>query len=469
MRSPILNFLKNLFNEFSIAIQGKEKNFTEGNIRRAIFMLSVPMILEMIMESLFAVVDVYFVSKVSVDAVAVVGLTESVLTLIYAIGMGLSLGATAMISRRIGEQNPKAASHAAGQIISLTFLICLSIGLFGFLYAKEILLLMGADEALAVSGLSYIQWMLGGNVTILFLFLINAIFRGAGDASLAMRVLWISNGINLILDPCLILGLGPFPVLGLEGAAIATNVGRGIGVLIQIYALSSNRSVINIKLKDFILESKLVIRLLKLSTGGMIQFMIGSASWVFMVRIISAFGSDAVAGYTIAFRIIIFTILPSWGVANAAATLVGQNLGAQKPDEAEKAVWLASFYNMVFLGLVSVLFFLRANDFVSIFTTEPAVVEQATLSLKIICCGYVFFAYGMVISQSFNGAGDTYTPTLINFFCYWMVQIPLAWFSAVYFGFGVAGVYFAIAFSLSLLAVISILLFKKGNWKKVMV
>ncbi|UZR93971.1 MATE family efflux transporter [Chondrinema litorale] len=469
MRFFTLNYLKKLFNEFLIAIQGKEKNFTDGNIKRAIFMLSVPMILEMLMESLFAVVDVFFVSKVSVDAVAVVGLTESILTLIYAIGMGLSLGATAMISRRIGEKDTKAASHAAGQIVSLTMFICLTIGLFGLIYAKEILLLMGAEEALAESGLIYIQWMLGGNITILFLFLINAIFRGAGDASLAMRVLWVSNGINLILDPCLILGLGPFPQLGLEGAAIATNVGRGIGVLIQVYALTSNRSVIKIKLKDFILEKKLILRLIKLSTGGTIQFMIGSASWVFMVRIISTFGSDAVAGYTIAFRIIMFTILPSWGVANAAATLVGQNLGAKKPEMAEKAVWLASFYNMIFLGLISALFFIRANDFVGIFTSEPQVVSQATLSLKIICCGYIFFAYGMVISQSFNGAGDTFTPTLINFICYWLVQIPLAWFSSVYFGFGVAGVYFAIAFSLSLLAIISIILFRQGRWKKVMV
>jgi len=430
-------------------------------------MLSVPMILEMVMESLFAVVDVFFVSKVSVDAVAVVGLTESVLTILYAVAMGLSLGATAMISRRIGERNTQAAAKAAAQILTLTMLISILVGVSGILYSEEILMLMGATPELASKGKIYTQWMLGGNITVMLLFIINAIFRGAGDASLAMRVLWISNGINLILDPCLIMGWWIFPELGLAGAAIATNIGRAIGVLFQVYALLSSRSVINLRLHDFLLEKAVITRLIKLSTGGTVQFLIGSASWVFMVRIISEFGSDVVAGYTIAFRIIIFTILPSWGVANAAATLVGQNLGANNPDKAEKAVWLASFYNMLFLAAISLIFFTNAEYFVHIFTTVPVVVKEATQSLKIICSGYIFFAYGMVISQSFNGAGDTLTPTLINFICYWIVQIPLAWITAVFFGFEGTGVYFSIAFSLSLLAIISIILFKRGKWKAV--
>jgi len=464
-----LSKVRVLFTDFLIAVQGKEKNFTDGSIKRAIFMLSVPMILEMVMESLFAVVDVFFVSKVSVDAVAVVGLTESILTLLYAVAMGLSMGATAMIARRIGERNPEGAANAAGQILTLTFFVSVLIGIAGLLYAEEILMLMGASAELANSGKIYTQWMIGGNITIMLLFIINAIFRGAGDASLAMRVLWISNGINIVLDPCLIMGWGFFPELGLEGAAIATNIGRGIGVLFQVYALFSSRSIINLKLSDFTLQRDVVAILLKLSSSATLQFMIGSASWVFMLRIISEFGSNAVAGYTIAFRIIIFTILPSWGVANAAATLVGQNLGANKPDQAEKAVWLASFYNMLFLAVISLIFFIRAEDFVNIFTSVPEVVKEATLSLKIICCGYIFFAYGMVISQSFNGAGDTYTPTLINFICYWLIQIPLAWFAAVNFGFGASGVYFSIAFSLSILAIISIILFKRGKWKKVQV
>ena len=462
-----LNILKNLFSDFLIAVQGKEKDFTSGSIKRAIFMLSVPMILEMVMESLFAVVDVFFVSKVSVDAVAVVGLTESVFTLLYAVAMGLSMGATAMISRRIGERNAEGAGKAAGQILMLTVSLSAVIALTGLFYSEEILILMGATPELAAKGKSYTQWMLGGNITVMLLFIINAIFRGAGDASLAMRVLWISNGINLILDPCLIMGWGFFPELGLEGAAIATNIGRGTGVLFQIYALLSSRSVINLALRDFLFEKNIIVRLIKLSSGGTFQFLIGSASWVFMVRIISEFGSDAVAGYTIAFRIIIFTILPSWGVANAAATLVGQNLGANNPDKAEEAVWIAAFYNMLFLTAISLLFFIKAEDFVNIFTTVPNVVQEATLSLKIICCGYIFFAYGMVVSQSFNGAGDTLTPTLINFICYWLIQIPLAWITAVNFGFEGSGVYFSIAFSLSILAIISVVLFKRGKWKTV--
>ncbi len=311
--------------------------------------------------------------------------------------------------------------------------------------------------------------MFGGNFTILFLFLINAIFRGAGDASLAMRTLIISNGLNLILDPCLIMGLGPFPAMGLEGAAIATNIGRGCGVLFQFYFLLSRRAVVKIGWENIKVKWEIIKKIISISLGGIGQFIIGSASWIFLVRIISMFGSEAVAGYTISFRIIVFTILPSWGVANAAATLVGQNLGAKMPDRAEKSVWLSAFYNMLFLLLVSVVFFTWANEFVLIFSQDPEVVKHGVASLKIICLGYVFFAYGMVISQSFNGAGDTSTPTIINFICYWIIQIPLAYFLAVNFNLGSSGVYIAIAASLSILAVICILVFKRGKWKTVAV
>lgn len=449
------------------AIQGKEKNFTSGSINRALLILSIPMILEMVMESLFAVVDVFFVSRIGTDAIATVGLTETVVTIVYALAIGISMGATAMVSRRIGEKKPEAAAVAAVQAIVLSAGVSLVISLMGIFYAADILRLMGGDEALVASGATYTRIILGTNIVITFLFLLNGIFRGAGDAFLAMRVLWLANICNIILDPLLILGIGPFPELGLKGAAIATSIGRGIGVSYQLYLLFSGASIIQLARKHFILTWKIIKRLAKVSLNGAWQFMISSLSWMVMMRITADFGSEAVAGYTIAIRLIIFTILPSWGLSNAAATLVGQNLGAGEPERAEKSVWRAGYYNTLFLLGVSVLFFSFAPQLLSLFTEERAVLEAGVLSLRIICVGYVFFSYGMVISQSFNGAGDTFTPMLVNIICFWFLQIPLALLMAKTLGMGLAGVCWAIVLSETVLAAIFIVLFRRGRWKTV--
>lgn len=452
---------------FVQAVKGTEKDFTTGSINRAIFMLSVPMVLEMIMESLFAVVDIFYVGKIGVNAVATIGLTESVLMLVYSIAIGLSMAATATVARRIGEKQNKDAGTAAFQAILISVSLSLVISVLGVVFAKDILRAMGGGEQLVNDGYRYTQILFGGNVTIMLLFLINAIFRGAGDASLAMRSLWIANGLNIVLDPLFIFGLGPIPAFGLEGAAIATTIGRGTGVAFQLYALFKGSHIIKLTWENFVIKWDIITRLIKISLGGMGQYIIGSASWIFLVKIISFFGSEAIAGYTISFRIIIFTILPSWGMANAAATLVGQNLGAKKPDRAEKSVWRSAFYNMVFLAFVAIIFFIWAKESVSIFNDNPEVVHYGVMGLRIICMGYIFFAYGMVIGQSFNGAGDTKTPTIINFFAYWILQIPLSYFLAVNLDFGAEGVYAAIAISSTVLAAASILLFKRGKWKMV--
>lgn len=449
------------------AVSGTEKEFTSGSIQYALFMLAVPMVLEMVMESLFAVVDIYFVGKVSVDALATVALTESVLFLVYAIAVGLSMATTAMVARRVGEKEPEKASRAAIQAIYLGVGLAALISIAGIFFPRDVLRLMGGSESLIEEGYMYTAFMLGGNITIMLLFLINAIFRGAGDASLAMRSLWLANGLNLVLDPCLIFGLGPFPELGVTGAAVATNIGRGTGVLFQLFILFGGSSLIKVGWEHARVNLNVIGRLFWISLGGMGQFLIGSASWTFMVRIISDFGSEVLAGYTIAFRIIVFTILPSWGLANAASTLVGQNLGAGKPDRAEASVWKAAYFNMLFLGLISAVFFNAAEYFVGIFTEDPEVIQVGVKSLKIICLGYVFFAYGMVVSQAFNGAGDTLTPTVINFFSYWILQIPLAYGLANYTPLAETGVFISMTVSLSVLALISVYVFKRGRWKNV--
>ncbi|MEZ4826557.1 MAG: MATE family efflux transporter [Bacteroidia bacterium] len=451
----------------AMAINGEEKEFTSGSIRRALFLLSVPMILEMVMESLFAVVDIYFVGKVSTNALATVALTESILFLIYAIAVGLSMATTAMISRRIGEKNYGEASKAAAQALFIGVGFAAIISISGLFFAKDILRLMGGSPELIAEGAGYAVWMLGGNITIMLIFLNNAIFRGAGDAAIAMRVLWVSNGLNMLLDPCLIFGIGPFPELGVTGAAIATNIGRGTGVVWQLWILFRGNGVIQVLKEHLVANWALMWRLIKISFGGMGQFLIGSASWTFMVRVISIFGSEALAGYTVSFRIIIFTILPSWGLANAASTLVGQNLGAKLPDRAEKSVWYAAFYNMIFLAFISAIFFTYSEFFVGLFSKEPEVLRYGTMSLKIICSGYIFFAYGMVVSQAFNGAGDTRTPTLINFVGYWLIQIPLAYVLSVTLQMGPVGVFIAIAVALVLLAVSSVVIFRRGKWKEI--
>lgn len=449
------------------ALLGKEVDLTSVSIRKAIILLAIPMVLEMIMESLFAVVDVYFVSQVSTDAIATVGLTESVLTLLYACAMGLSMAATAMISRRVGEKNIEAAGNAGGQAIVLGLTLSLIVGISGFFYAGDILRLMGGSAELIESGQGYTRILLATNVVVILLFLLNGIFRGAGNAALAMRSLWLANGINIILDPLFIFGWGPIPAMGVEGAALATVMGRSVGVVYQLYLLLSGKGLIRISRSSFRIESTVMKRLLNVAATGAGQFLISSASWVFLMRIIAELGSDSVAGYTIAIRLLIFTILPAWGLSNAAATLVGQNLGAGQPERAEKSAWMAAHFNMVFLGLVSVVYLLAAVPIVELFTTDPGVVASGVTTLRILSCGYILFAYAMVITNAFNGAGDTRTPTLINLFSFWVLEIPLGYLFAITLDFGLPGVCWAIVISESMMAFIAVYLFRKGKWKGV--
>ncbi len=473
-----IGFSKRFRQLFVIAIKGSEKEFTTGSINRAIFLLSIPMIGEMIMESLFAVFDVLFVSRISITAVATVGLTESVLMIIYSVAVGLSMATTAIVARRVGEKKFRRAGDAAFQSIFLAIIVGIVLGGLGVFYAEDILLLMGGEEELIREGVGFTRIMFGANLVIFLLFLNNAIFRGAGDASIAMRSLIIANSLNIVLDPLLIFGWGVIPSFGIEGAAIATTIGRSIGVLYQVYHLLNRKGVIQIGWGNVVIRFKTVLELIKVSIGGMGQFLIETAAWIFLVRVMALFGSAALAGYTIAFRVIVFTILPSWGMSNAAATLVGQNLGAGLPDRAEKSVWKTAFYNMVFLGIVAVVFFVAAEPIIWLFNQSPGVEsngESAQVkaigvsALRIICCGYIFFAYGMVISQAFNGAGDTKTPLIINFFVFWVVQIPLAYWLAVSLDWQATGVFITIAFAHSLQAVVSILLFRRGKWKSMTV
>ncbi len=460
---------KKFLNYFWIAVTGKETNFTSGSIRKAIFMLSIPMILEMLMESIFALVDIAYVSQVSVNAVATIGLTESVITLIYALAIGLSMAATAVVARRIGEQDVSGARVAAVQAILLGIVIAILLGLFGIFYAKEILSLMGAEPDLIAEGYGYTQFLIGGNITIMLLFLINAIFRGAGDASIAMWTLVLSNGLNIILDPIFIFGWGPVPEYGVMGAAIATNIGRGTAVLFQIGILFFGWGRIKLVLKDIVVNMKVMLNLIKVSLGGIAQFLIGTSSWVFLMRIMSEFGSEVLAGYTIAIRVIMFTLMPSWGMSNAAATMVGQNLGAQKPDRAEKSVWITGKYNAYFMALISLVYFFGAEYIISLFNSTPSVIDSGSLCLQIIAVGYVFYAYGMVVANAFNGAGDTTTPTKINLIAFWVYQLPFAYLAALQFGWEAKGVFIAITSAEVLLAVIAILWFRKGKWKTVQV
>ncbi|MEK6153594.1 MATE family efflux transporter [Flavobacteriaceae bacterium 3-367] len=460
---------KKLIQYFYIAITGKETEFTTGSIRKAIFMLSIPMILEMLMESIFALVDIAYVSQVSVNAVATIGLTESVITLVYAVAIGLSMAATAVVARRIGEKDLKGARESAVQAILLGILVSLIVGVIGFLFAKEILALMGAEPDLIAEGYGYTQLLIGGNVTILLLFLINAIFRGAGDASTAMWTLVLSNGLNIILDPIFIFGWGPVPEFGVMGAAIATNIGRGTAVLFQLAILFFGWSRIKVGVKDVVVRLQVMMNLVKVSLGGIAQFLIGTSSWVFLMRMMSEFGSEVLAGYTIAIRVMLFTLMPSWGMSNAAATLVGQNLGAQQPDRAETSVWKTGRYNAYFMLVVSVVYLLFAKQIITFFNATPAVVANGALCLQIIAAGYIFYAYGMVVTQAFNGAGDTKTPTKINFIAFWLFQLPFAYLASITFNLGAMGVFLAITLAEVLLAVIAIVWFRKGAWKKVQV
>jgi putative MATE family efflux protein len=460
---------KKLIQYFWIAVSGKETEFTSGSIRKAIFMLSIPMILEMLMESIFALVDIAYVSSVSVNAVATIGLTESVITLVYALAIGLSMAATAVVARRIGEKDVQGARIAAVQAISLGVMISIVIGIIGILYAKDILALMGGEPDLIEEGYGYTKFMIGGNITVVLLFLINAIFRGAGNASIAMWALVLSNGLNIILDPMFIFGFGPIPEYGVMGAAIATNIGRGSAVIFQLGILFFGWGKIKLVLQDLVINLKVMVNLIKVSLGGIAQFLIGTSSWIFLMRIMSEFGSEVLAGYTIAIRVMMFTLMPSWGMSNAAATLVGQNLGAKQPDRAEISVWKTGKYNAIFMGIVSLVYLIFAKSIITWFNATPEVVKSGALCLQVIAAGYIFYAYGMVVSQAFNGAGDTRTPTKINLISFWLFQLPLASTAAIVLEWGAVGVFVAITLAEVVLAIIAMVWFKKGNWKQVQV
>ncbi|MCW5900389.1 MAG: MATE family efflux transporter [Flavobacteriales bacterium] len=448
---------------------GEDQDFTRMGVRRAIVLLSIPMVLEMGMESVFALVDAFFVSRLGTDAIATVGLTESVLMIIYSLAWGLGMGVTAVVARRSGEHDPRGASRSAMQGILLATVLGLGIAVPGFLFAGDILRLMGAEAGVLAVGTGYTQVMFASNIVILLLFVNNAVYRGAGDAAMAMRVLAVANGINIVLDPLLIFGIGPFPEMGVTGAAVATTIGRGTAVMYQLWALSRPKGRIILLRSETRLDPAVLWTIVKVSAGGVAQFIIPSLSWVFLVRIVAVFGSAAVAGYTIAVRVIMFSIMPAWGMANAASTLVGQNLGAREPDRAERSAWLIGHYNMFFMVGIALFFWATAPWIVSFFTFDPLVARYGVEALRIICLGYFFYAYGMVLAQAFNGAGDTLTPTWMNIICFWIIEIPLAWFLSRTLGWGVTGVFASIAISESILAVLSAAIFKMGRWKLVKV
>ncbi|MEX0609810.1 MAG: MATE family efflux transporter [Balneolaceae bacterium] len=458
---------RHLWKDIKASLAGSELDFTTGSIGRAILILSIPMVLEMMMESIFAVVDIFFVSKLGADAVAAVGITESILTLVYAIAIGFSMATTAIIARRIGEKDKDSAAKSAVQAILVCLIISLPVSIIGIFYASDLLALMGAEANIVENLSSYTAIMLGSNLVIMFLFVINSIFRGSGDAALSMRVLWIANGINIVLDPLLIFGYGFFPELGIAGAAIATTIGRGVGVVYQFYKLWQGNGRIRILREHLVIQKEILVSMIRVSIGGIGQFLIATASWIILVRIIAEFGSIALAGYTIAVRILIFSILPSWGMSNAAATLVGQNLGAGKPERAEKSTWISAFVNMAFLGTVGIIFLIYAENLVQIFTDDVQIIEIGARCLKIMSYGYVAYAFGMVIIQAFNGAGDTKTPTYINLFCFWLLEIPLAYFLSFSLGWNEDGVFYSIVIAESMLGVIGFILFKRGKWKQV--
>ncbi|MEM9849605.1 MAG: MATE family efflux transporter [Bacteroidota bacterium] len=449
------------------AIKGKEQDYTQGSINRAIFLLSIPMMIEMFGEGLFAIIDAYFLGKVSNAAAATAGIVEVVATLIYSIGIGIGIAATALVARRIGENKPEAASKAAAQTILLSVGVAIILGIVGVVYAEDILRLMKAEEEVIAVGTNYTRILLGTNVVIILLFVLNGVFRGAGDAFMAMISLWVANLINIILDPLFIFGIGPFPEMGATGAAVATSIGRGLGVAFQLYILFDGKRVIRLSLKYFRLIPALLRKIVNVAATGSLQFFISSASWIFLARLVAAFGTDVYAGYFFAIRLVLFAILPAWGMANATATLVGQNLGAKQADRAATSVWRAAFFNMGFLFLVQVFFFFSAESLIRIFTTSPAAIETGTLTLRIICAGYIFFGLGMVLGQAFGGAGDTRTPTIVNFVCFWLIEIPLAYFLSLQLDWGVRGVLWSIAISETVLAIIFVFLFRRGKWKTV--
>lgn len=447
------------------AIWGTQRDFTQGSIGVALFILSVPMIVEMFAESLFAVVDIFFVAHLGAGAVAVVGITESLMYLIYSVAIGLSVGATATVARRIGEKDPDGAAKAATHSIYMGMVVAVALGIIGVLFAADFLRLMGAEESVIAEGVNFTRIMLGGNIVVMFLFLLNAIFRGAGDAAIAMRVLWLANILNIILSPCFIFGLLFFPKLGVEGAAVGTTIGRGLGVAFAAYYMFRGEKRFHIHAHHWTVDLDQIWRLVKVSAPAILQFFIQTASWIGLVRVITGFSTQAVAGYQIGIRIVIFALLPSIGLSNAAATLVGQNLGAEKPDRSEKAVWTAAFYNVIVQTSIGILFVLFSEQIAGIFTNEPEVLAYAANALRIIAYGFFFYAIGMVLETAFNGAGDTWTPTWLNFFIFWMFEIPLAYTLAFHFDMGPQGVFWAITIAFSALAVAAAILFRRGRWK----
>lgn len=457
--------LSRIFSDLVESISGTEQDFTEGKLSRAIFLLSVPMVLEMAMESVFAIVDIFFVSKLGSDAVAAVGITESMITIVYAIAIGLSMATTSVVSRRIGEKDRDRAARTAMQSIITGLFASALIAIPGVIFAQDLLRAMGANNLIVEELSGYTTIMLGGNIVIMLLFIINAVFRSSGDAAISMRVLWLGNIINIILDPCLILGLGPFPEMGIKGAAIATVIGRGTAVLYQLYILFSGKKRVKLLREHIRLNFKLILKILKISMGGIGQNIIATSSWIILVRIISEFGSAALAGYTISIRIIIFALLPSWGISNAAATLVGQNLGAKKPERAERSVWITGILNMVLLGIFGIIMILFPEYFIRLFIDDKEVIKSGVLGLKIISMGFLAYGLGMVLVNSFNGAGDTATPTKINLVAFWLIEIPLAYFLAIYAGMQETGVFIAIVVAETILTIIALILFRQGKWK----
>jgi len=456
---------RTFFSDVKDAVAGSEQDFTEVKLSRAILLLSIPAVLEMIMESVFVIVDIFFVSKLGADAVATVGLTESMITIIYAISLGLATATTSMVSRRIGEKDPEKASKTAFQAIFTGITVSLLIAIPGAIYSVRLLELMGASETITEQLSGYTKIMLGGNIVIMLLFIINAIFRSAGDAAVAMRVLWLGNIINIILDPCLIFGLGPFPELGVTGAAVATTTGRGIAVLYQFWLLFYGGKRIQLSIKQLNINVKIITRLIKLSLGSIGQNLIGTISWIALVRIISVFGSEIVAGYTIAIRIVSFVLLPSWGISNAASTLVGQNLGAKKPERAERAVMATGWVNMILLGVVGLILVLFPSYFISFFIKDKIVLEAGVECLRIVSIGFIAYGFGMVLVNSFNGAGDTTTPLKINIFAFWCIEIPLAWVLSMRAGMNQQGVFTAIVIAESIMTLTAWLVFRRGKWK----
>lgn len=448
------------------ALSDNENDFTTGPIAKALGLLAIPMMLEMSMEAIFAVVDIAFVSILGTNAIAAVGLTEALVTVLYAIAIGLGMGVTAMISRRIGAHDSTAAADVMGQSVWVGAALSLLIGIFGYIYAADLLAMMGASTDVIVEGTGFTAILLGGNASILFLFLLTAGFRGTGDAPIALRALILANALNIILDPCLIFGLGPFPELGVTGAAVATTIGRGAGVAYLFYNLFAGNGRLKFQIHNLRISGRLIRRMISISLGGIGQFLISTSSWIIVMRIVALYGSAPIAAYTIALRMMEFVFLPAWGLGNAAATLVGQNLGAERPDRAEKSVWRAARYNTIFMTVLGGIFVIFAPQIVGLFSDDAEILRYGINCLRILGFGYPVYAVGMIIIQAINGAGDTRTPSLLNLICFWIVQIPLAYWLATEIEMGPNGVFVAIVVAESILTVLAVLHFRRGTWKR---